>query len=110
MLNFTNNIAQYTTSTRTAHTSAFTQFASKKQLASANLLNAQALAFLMQIKNTFTFAVHNDLRYVAITMYYSSAKSYGFLVVDLEQQAIAEVDSIKTAKAEIMELVNAQNA
>jgi hypothetical protein len=108
MLNFTTNIEQYTTASARTHTAHFTQYASKKQLAGANVLDEQALEFLLAIKNTFSFAVHSKLQYVAITLYYANTKSYGFLVVDLHNKAVAQVESIKQAKQEILALVNAQ--
>lgn len=108
MLNFTTELEKYTTTTARTHTTQFTQYASKKQLAGAEVLEAEALDFLLAIKNTFSFAVHNGLKYAAITLYFASTKSYGFLVVDLENKAVAEVESIKQAKREILELVNAK--
>lgn len=108
MLNFTTNIEQYTMASTRTHAVQFTQYASKKQLASANVLEAQALEFLLAIKNTFAFAVHNDKQYVAITLYYANTKSYAFLVADLHNKAVAQVESIKQAKQEIMQLVNAK--
>lgn len=104
-LNFTTNIAQFTTTSARTHSSQFTQYASKKQLANANVLPANALQFLSALKNTFTFAVHNSLQYAAVTLYYASTKSYAFLVVDLQNSAVAEVPSIKQAKAEILKLI-----
>lgn len=108
MLNFTTDLEKYTTASTRTHSSQFTQYASKKQLAQANILDAQALEFLLAIKNTFAFAVHTNLQYVAITLYYANTKSYAFLVVDLHNKAVAPVASIKQAKQEILALVNAQ--
>lgn len=107
-LNFTTNVEQYTTISTRTNTTQFTQYASKKQLANANILDAQTLEFVLAIKNTFSFAVHNNLQYIAITLYYASTKQYGFIVVDLHNRAIAQAESIKQAKLEILELVNAQ--
>lgn len=107
-LNFTTNIEQYTTVNARTHSTQFNTYASKKQLAQANVLDTQALDFVRSIKNTFSFAVHTDLQYVAITLYYASTKSYGFIVVDLHNKAVAQVASIKQAKTEILALVNAQ--
>lgn len=108
MLNFTTNLEQYTTASARTHSTQFTSYASKKQLAQANVLDAQALDFVCSIKNTFSFAVHSNLQYVAITLYYASTKKYGFIVVDLHNKAVAQVASIKQAKLEILALVNAQ--
>ncbi len=108
MLNFTNNITQYTTSAQRTHSTQFTTYSSKKQLQNANVLNAQHLQFLLNIKNTFTFAVHNNLQYVAITLYYASTKSYAFIVVNLHNSTIAQAQSIKHAKQAILQLVAQQ--
>ena len=110
MLNFTTNTMEYTTTRTTTHATQFETFASKKQLAQANLLDDNALEFVLAIKNTFTFAVHKDLQYVAITLYYASSKSYAFIVVDLHNKAIANANSIKHAKQEILALANAQES
>ena len=107
-LNFTTNIEQYTTASTRTHNTQYTSFASKKQLASANLLDEQTLEFVLSIKNTFSFAVHTNLQYAAITLYYANTKSYAFIVVDMHNKAIAQVASIKQAKLEIAALVNAQ--
>ena len=107
-LNFSNNVQQYTTSNAGARTSSFLSYASKKQLQQANVLEGEALDFVLSIKNTFAFAVHKDLQYAAVTLYYASTKQYGFIVLDLHNKAVAQVGSIKEAKAEIMQLVNAK--
>lgn len=108
MLNFTTDLEKYTTASTRTHSTQFTQYASKKQLTSANILDKQALDFLLAIKNTFSFAVHTNLQYVAITLYYANTKSYAFLVADLHNKAVAQVASIKQAKLEILQLVNAK--
>lgn len=107
-INFTTNITQYTTASTTARTSHFMSYASKKQLQAAGILCDDALQFVLSLKNTFSFAVHKNLQYVAVTLYYASTKKYGFIVVDLHNKAVAEVASIKQAKQEIMALVNEQ--
>lgn len=107
-LNFTTNLEQYTNASVRTNSTQFSTYASKKQLTAANVLDAQALEFVCSIKNTFSFAVHNNLQYVAITLYYASTKTYGFIVADVTNKAVAEVASIKQAKQEILALVNAQ--
>ena len=107
-INFTTNIEQYTTTSARTRTTSFTQYASKKQLEQANIFEAEALAFVLSLKNTFSFAVHTDKQYVAVTMYYASTKSYAFLVVDVHNKQVAQVESIKQAKTEILALVNAK--
>lgn len=105
-INFTKNIEQYTTTQKAPRSKSFTEFTSKKQLEDAGVLSAQALEFVKSIKGTFSFALHKDGRYMAITLYKvtNSERKYNFLIADLEEQAIAEVDSIKQAKAEIAQL------
>lgn len=105
-MQFTKNVEQYTTSARAERIKNFVEFASKKQLAASGLLDEETMNFVQEIKGTFSFALHKDGRYLAITLYKANAeKHYSFLVVDLEEQAIAECDSIKNAKAGILELV-----
>ena len=107
-INFTTNIEQYTTTNAVQRTSSYYNYASKKQLQNANILSSDALNFVLSIKNTFAFAVHKNLQYVAVTLYYASTKKYAFIVLDLHNKAVAQVESIKQAKMEINALVNAQ--
>lgn len=107
-INFTTNIEQYTTTNTTARTSNYISFASKKQLQNAGVLSTDALNFVLSIKNTFAFAVHKNLQYVAVTLYYASTKQYAFIVLDLHNKAVAQVASIKQAKLEIDALVAQQ--
>lgn len=107
-INFTKNVEQFTTTQRAEKVKNFMEFTSKKQLETANVLNVEELDFVKSIKGTFNFALHTGKRYMAITLYKASAeKKYSFLVLDLQEKAIAQVDSIKQAKAEILEIVNA---
>ena len=109
-INFSKEIEQYTTIQRGARTKQFMEFTSKKQLQDAEVLTDRELKFITSIKGTFSFALHNDGRYMAITLYRATAeKKYTFLILDLQEQAIAEVGSIKQAKAEILELVEQTN-
>ena len=109
-INFTNNIEQFTNIHRTTKAKQFMEFTSKKQLQDADVLTDKELKFVMGIKGTFGFALHNDGRYMAVTLYRANAeKKYNFLVLDLQAQAVAEVSSIKVAKAEILELVEQAN-
>jgi hypothetical protein len=109
-INFTNNIEQYTSIQRATKAKQFMEFTSKKQLQDAEVLTDKELKFVTSIKGTFNFALHNDGRYMAVTLYRANAeKKYNFLVLDLQSQAIAEVSSIKVAKAEILELVELDN-
>ena len=109
-INFTTNIEQYTTASTTQRTSSFYNYTSKKQLQSANILSTEALNFVLSIKNTFAFAVHKNLQYVAVTLYYANTKQYAFIVLDLHNKAVAQATSIRHAKQEIFELVAQQEA
>ena len=109
-INFTNNIEQYTSIQRATKAKQFMEYTSKKQLQDAEVLTDKELKFVTSIKGTFNFALHNDGRYMAVTLYRANAeKKYNFLVLDLQSQAVAEVGSIKQAKAEILELVELDN-
>lgn len=106
-INFTKNVEQFTTTQRAEKVKNFMEFTSKKQLETANVLNVEELEFVKSIKGTFNFALHIEKRYMAITLYKANAeKKYSFLVLDLQEKAIAQVDSIKQAKAEILKIVN----
>ena len=106
-INFTKNVEQFTTTQRAEKVKNFMEFTSKKQLETANVLNVEELDFVKSIKGTFNFALHIGKRYMAITLYKANVeKKYSFLVMDLQEKAIAQVDSIKQAKAEILEIVN----
>ena len=110
-INFTNNIEQYTNIHRTAKAKQFKEFGSKKQLQDAEVLTDKELKFVTSIKGTFGFALHNDGRYMAVTLYRANAeKKYNFLVLDLQEQAVAEVGSIKEAKSAILDLVEEAEA
>lgn len=110
-INFTTNIEQYTTTQRNTRTKHFMEFTSKKQLQDASILTDKELAFATSIKGTFSFALHNDGRYMAVTLYKANAdRKYNFLILDLKNEAVAEIGSIKEAKAEILELVNSPEA
>lgn len=108
-INFTKNVEQYTTAQKTTRTKHFTEFTSKKQLQDANILEDAALQFATSIRGTFSFALHEDKRYMAVTLYKvtNNERKYNFLILDLQEQAVAEADSIKNAKEAILELVEA---
>lgn len=105
-IKFTKNVEQYTTTARTNKVKHFTDFASKKQLENAFILTDEELEFVKSIKGTFSFSLHEDGRYMAVTLYKANAeRKYNFLILDLQEKAIAEVESIKSAKAEILSIV-----
>lgn len=111
-INFTNNLEQFTSIQRAVKAKQFKEFGSKKQLQDANILSDKELKFVNSIKGTFSFALHVDGRYMAVTLYRAAnnERKYNFLVLDLQAQAVAEVDSIKIAKQEILALVDPGDA
>ena len=111
-INFTSNINDFaSTQTRATRVKNFMEFTSKKKLEDAAVLTQAQLEEVKKIKGTFTFALHNDGRYMVVTLYHANAeKKYQFLILDLETMQVAECDSVKNAKAAVMELVNATPA
>lgn len=111
-INFTSNINDFaSTQSRATRVKNFTEFTSKKKLEDAAVLTPAQMEEVKKIKGTFTFALHNDGRYMVVTLYHANAeKKYQFLILDLETLQVAECDSVKNAKASVMELVNATPA
>ena len=108
-INFTSNINDFASAqSRATRVKNFTEFTSKKKLEDAAVLMPAQLEEVKKIKGTFTFALHNDGRYMVVTLYHANAeKKYQFIILDLETLQVAECDSVKNAKAAVMELVNA---
>lgn len=108
-INFTSNINDFaSTQSRATRVKNFTEFTSKKKLEDAAVLTPAQLEEVKKIKGTFTFALHNGGRYMVVTLYHANAeKKYQFIILDLETLQVAECDSVKNAKAAVMELVNA---
>ena len=108
-INFTSNINDFaSTQSRATRVKNFTEFTSKKKLEDADVLTPAQLEEVKKIKGTFTFALHNDGRYMVVTLYHANAeKKYQFIILDLETLQVAECDSVKNAKAAVMELVSA---
>ena len=108
-INFTSNINDFaSTQSRATRVKNFTEFTSKKKLEDAAVLTPAQLEEVKKLKGTFTFALHNDGRYMVVTLYHANAeKKYQFIILDLETMQVAECDSVKNAKAAVMELVNA---
>lgn len=111
-INFTSNINDFaSTQTRATRAKNFMEFTSKKKLEDAAVLTPAQLEEVKKIKGTFTFALHNDGRYMVVTLYHANAeKKYQFLILDLKTMQVAECDSVKNAKAAVMELVTAAPA
>ena len=108
-INFTSNINDFTsTQSRATRVKNFMEFTSKKKLEDAAVLTPAQLEEVKKIKGTFTFALHNDGRYMVVTLYHANAdKKYQFLILDLKTSQVAECDSVKNAKAAVLELVSA---
>ncbi len=107
-INFTSNVTDFSTAqARATRVKNFTEFTSKKKLEDAAVLTPAQLEEVKKIKGTFTFALHNDGRYMVITLYHANAeKKYQFIVLALETMQVAECDTVKNAKAAVMELVS----
>ena len=108
-INFTSNINDFvSTQTRATRVKNFMEFTSKKKLEDSGVLTPAQLEEVKKIKGTFTFALHNDGRYMVVTLYHANAeKKYQFIILDLETLQVAECDSVKNAKGAVMELVYA---
>ena len=111
-INFTSNINDFaSTQSRATRLKNCMEFTSKKKLEDAGVLTPAQLEEVKKFKGAFTFALHNDGRYMVVTLYHANAeKKYQFLILDLETLQVAECDSVKNAKAAVMELVNAAPA
>lgn len=106
MLQFNTNLETIINEQVTRNTvKQFTEINSKKKLLESKLLNEKQAKFITDLKNTFNFSIHNSNKYMAITMYYNSTKSYGFYVLELETLKVASTNSIKDAKKGILELL-----
>lgn len=107
MLNFNTTIQNFinTQQTTTNSTKQFTEYNSKKKLLSSNVLSSNVNNYITQLKNTFTFYVHNSLQYVVIVMYYSTTKQYSFLVLNTNTLQLAQTTSVKIAKQSVLQLV-----
>lgn len=106
MLNFNTSIQDtIATQEKATRTSAFTEYNSKKKLFAAGILNEEQKKHIQDLKGTFTFHLHTDNRYLVVTMYYSSTKTYGFIIVDLQTLQCAEAASIKLAKKGVLEVI-----
>jgi hypothetical protein len=108
MLNFNRHITDIIDSQATTRkASAFITYSTKKQIIEADKLTEEQKKFIKDLKGTFSFALHTSGRYLIITLF--KEKKYKYLVVDLKTMNCTEVESIKVAKHEVMELVNNSN-
>lgn len=106
-INFTNNIESLTvTATRAARAKNFMEYTSKKKLQESGVLTEEQYKTVADITGIFNIAIHNDKRYVAVTIYRASSDpKYSFVIVDLNTKQVASAPSIKEAKKAILEQV-----
>ena len=110
MLDFNRSITDIIDSQATTRkTSAFVTYSNKKQIIEEGELTEEHKKFIKDLKGTFSFALHTSGKYLIVTLFVRSEKKYKYLVVDLKTMNCTEVESIKVAKYEVMELVNNSN-
>lgn len=110
MLDFNRSITDIIDSQATTRkTSAFVTYSTKKQIIEAGELTEEHKKFIKDLKETFSFALHTSGKYLIVTLFVTREKKYKYLVVDLKTMNCTEVESIKVAKYEVMELVNNSN-
>ena len=109
MLNFNTTLEEVISTQTTGRTNngQFTEYYSKKKFIGSNLYDEKVTNYIGQLKNTFTFYVHKGLKYIIFVMYYSTTKTYGYFVMDTETLQVAEVQSVKTGKKEVLEILAA---
>lgn len=106
MLNFNTNIQEViNTQATTSRAHSFCEYNSKKKLLGANILTSEQAEYITKLKNTFTFYLHEGHKYLVVTMYYSTTKTYGYLVINLETLMCAECESVKIAKQSVLEII-----
>lgn len=109
MLKFDKKVTDIITeNTRATRKQFFTYYGSKKQLANAGVLSSEVLEYVTKIKGAFAFDLHISNKYLLISVYDASDKSYSYYVMDLKTLAIAQVDSPRVGKDGICELVAAE--
>ena len=107
MLNFNTTLEEVINTQTTGRTNngQFTEYYSKKKFIEGNLYSETVNNYIKQLKNAFTFYVHKGLKYIVFIMYYSTTKTYGYFVMDTETLQVAEVQSVKTGKKEVLEIL-----
>lgn len=93
--------------TRRTRTSQFTEYTSKKKLFESGVLTKEQQEQVSQIKNTFSFSLDNDNKYLIITLYNrNEEKKYSFFILNLASMTGIAADSIKKAKETVLEFLN----
>lgn len=109
MLNNTSFNTILQTQTTNTRTSNFTNYNSKTQFKNSThfeSLNTNVQNFITQLKNCFSFSIHNSMLYVIITMYFTNTKSYSFYVVNCTQNTVTQFNSIKESKQYVLNNIN----
>lgn len=88
---------------RTLRGSDYSNYGSKKKLLEAQTLATEVTDVLVQIKNTFSFSIHKDHKYIIVTIVKN--KVYSFLVVDTETMAVTVTTTIRQAKKIVAEFI-----
>lgn len=84
----------------------FTDFISKKQLIDSKLLTETQKDYIVKLKNTFTYSLHNSKKFMLFTVWNSNSKTYTYYVLDMLTLKAAETKSVKIGKQQILELLN----
>lgn len=110
MLKFTTSIDKVIDEQTTGRSTVkqFVEYASKKRLLESGTLDEQMTNYIKELRNAVAFHVHKDKRYMVIVMYYSTSKSHGFYVLDMQTLQVAQAESVKMAKQGILDLVTAE--
>lgn len=95
-------------------TKAYITYDSKKKLLAdddtiktLSAINTEFIDLLKMLKNVFAIAINNsDNSYVVITMYYSTTKSYEYIVCNVSTLDCVSFDSVKTAKQHISTILD----
>lgn len=109
-VSFNTILQQQTTNTVKSN---YTNYSSKKQLLTStqfNSLSSNVQNFIIQLKNCFSFSVHNNLQYIVITMYFTSTKQYSFYVVNCTQCTVVQFNTIQQSKLYILNCLTTNNS
>ena len=103
-----------TANNNSTRTKAYVTYDSKKKLLAdtkmietLSAINNDFVELLKQLKNVFSVAVHsNNNEYIVITMYYSTTKSYEYIVCNVATLDCMSFDSVKIAKQHISNIID----